>query len=98
MMDFGECLLAVPEQQILCDVDASSEMLIRVFDLDHLSNLITNILPLLEGLFTNELKCSYVEESNADKAIKALAAALAPKAKVKRDGKVASIEATVRPL
>ena len=37
--------------------------------------------------------CSYVEESNADKAIKALAAALAPKARVKRNGKVESIEA-----
>ena len=37
--------------------------------------------------------CSYVEESNADKAIKALTAALAPKARVKRNGKVESIEA-----
>jgi H+-transporting ATPase len=34
-----------------------------------------------------------VEESNADKAIKALTAALAPKARVKRNGKVESIEA-----
>ena len=39
------------------------------------------------------LSCSYVEESNADKAIKALTAALAPKARVKRNGKVESIEA-----
>ena len=39
------------------------------------------------------LHCSYVEESNADKAIKALTAALAPKARVKRNGKVESIEA-----
>lgn len=37
--------------------------------------------------------CSFVEESNADKAIKALTAALAPKARVKRDGKVESVEA-----
>eukprot|EP00195_Chlamydomonas_chlamydogama_P015211 CAMPEP_0202890410 /NCGR_PEP_ID=MMETSP1392-20130828/817_1 /ASSEMBLY_ACC=CAM_ASM_000868 /TAXON_ID=225041 /ORGANISM="Chlamydomonas chlamydogama, Strain SAG 11-48b" /LENGTH=1114 /DNA_ID=CAMNT_0049573971 /DNA_START=250 /DNA_END=3594 /DNA_ORIENTATION=+ len=36
---------------------------------------------------------SYVEESNADKAIKALTAALAPKAKCLRDGKVETIEA-----
>jgi hypothetical protein len=34
-----------------------------------------------------------VEESNADKAIKALTAALAPKARVKRDGKVSTVEA-----
>jgi H+-transporting ATPase len=34
-----------------------------------------------------------VEESNADKAIKALTAALAPKARVKRNGKVESVEA-----
>ena len=34
-----------------------------------------------------------MEESNADKAIKALTAALAPKARVKRNGKVESIEA-----
>ena len=33
------------------------------------------------------------KESNADKAIKALTAALAPKARVKRNGKVESIEA-----
>ena len=37
--------------------------------------------------------CSFVEESNADKAIKALTAALAPKARVKRNGKVESVEA-----
>lgn len=37
--------------------------------------------------------CSFVEESNADKAIKALTAALAPKARVKRDGKVSTVEA-----
>ena len=36
---------------------------------------------------------SFVEESNADKAIKALTAALAPKARVKRDGKVSTVEA-----
>ena len=36
---------------------------------------------------------SYVEESNADKAIKALTAALAPKAKCLRDGKVDSMDA-----
>ena len=42
---------------------------------------------------TMPLCCSYVEESNADKAIKALTAALAPKARVKRNGKVESIEA-----
>mmetsp|Transcript_24189 Transcript_24189/g.43300 ORF Transcript_24189/g.43300 Transcript_24189/m.43300 type:complete len:1063 (-) Transcript_24189:267-3455(-) len=36
---------------------------------------------------------SYVEESNADQAIKALAAALAPKAKVLRDGKFDTIDA-----
>ncbi|MEW5313699.1 MAG: hypothetical protein WDW38_005244 [Sanguina aurantia] len=35
---------------------------------------------------------SYVEESNADKAIKALAAALAPRAKALRNGKVENIE------
>ena len=34
-----------------------------------------------------------MEESNADKAIKALTAALAPKARVKRNGKVESVEA-----
>jgi hypothetical protein len=34
-----------------------------------------------------------VEESNADKAIKALTAALAPRARVKRNGKVTSLEA-----
>lgn len=34
-----------------------------------------------------------MEESNADKAIKALTAALAPKARVKRDGKVSTVEA-----
>ena len=36
---------------------------------------------------------SYVEESNADKAIKALTAALAPKAKCLRDGKVDQMDA-----
>ena len=36
---------------------------------------------------------SFVEESNADKAIKALTAALAPKAKCLRDGKVDSMDA-----
>lgn len=37
---------------------------------------------------------SYVEEANADKAIKALTSALAPKAKVLRDGTVQTIEAS----
>lgn len=37
--------------------------------------------------------CSFVEESNADKAIKALTSALAPKAKVIRDGETKGIEA-----
>ena len=37
---------------------------------------------------------SFVEESNADKAIKALTAALAPRARVKREGKVKSVEAS----
>lgn len=37
--------------------------------------------------------CSYKEEANADKAIKALTSALAPKAKVLRDGKVEQIDA-----
>eukprot|EP00884_Botryococcus_braunii_P002709 jgi/Botrbrau1/12439/Bobra.0094s0008.1 len=36
---------------------------------------------------------SFVEESNADKAIKALTSALAPKAKVKRDGTVTTMAA-----
>lgn len=38
--------------------------------------------------------CSYKEEANADKAIKALTSALAPKAKALRDGKVDQIDAT----
>ena len=42
----------------------------------------------------NPCACSFVEESNADKAIKALTAALAPRARVKRDGKVKSVEAS----
>lgn len=37
--------------------------------------------------------CSFVEESNADRAIKALTSALAPKAKVIRDGEQKGIEA-----
>ena len=32
--------------------------------------------------------CSYAEEANADKAIKALTAALAPQARVMRDGRL----------
>ena len=39
------------------------------------------------------LWCSYIEESNADKAIKALTSALAPRAKALRDGEVKQIEA-----
>lgn len=39
------------------------------------------------------LPCSYVEESNADKAIKALTSALAPRAKAIRNGEVTQIEA-----
>ena len=43
-------------------------------------------------LFVNAT-ISFVEESNADKAIKALTSALAPKAKVLRDGEPVTIEA-----
>jgi P-type E1-E2 ATPase len=38
-------------------------------------------------------ECSFVEENNADKAIKALTKALAPKAKVKRDGTITTLPA-----
>ena len=44
-------------------------------------------------LVDNMAECSFVEESNADKAIKALTSALAPKAKVIRDGQAKGIEA-----
>ena len=37
--------------------------------------------------------CSFVEEASADRAIKALTQALAPKARVKRDGQVRTIPA-----
>ena len=40
------------------------------------------------------LPCSYVEEANADQAIKALTSALAPKAKALRDGEVKQIDAS----
>lgn len=43
---------------------------------------------LIVGLLILNATISYVEESNADKAIKALTAALAPKAKALRDGQV----------
>ena len=39
------------------------------------------------------LLSSYIEESNADKAIKALTSALAPRAKAIRNGEVQQIEA-----
>jgi hypothetical protein len=39
------------------------------------------------------LSCSFYEESNADKAIQALTAALAPRAKVLRDCQVRQIDA-----
>ncbi|KAK9798585.1 hypothetical protein WJX73_003965 [Symbiochloris irregularis] len=47
---------------------------------------------ILSLLFCNAT-ISFVEESNADKAIKALTSALAPRAKVIRDGEVKAIEA-----
>ncbi|KAK9905489.1 hypothetical protein WJX75_000844 [Coccomyxa subellipsoidea] len=48
---------------------------------------------LIVALLLVNATISFVEESNADKAIKALTAALAPKARVKRDGKVSTVEA-----
>lgn len=48
---------------------------------------------LIVALLLTNATISYVEESNADKAIKALTSALAPKAKVLRDGQVSTIEA-----
>lgn len=47
---------------------------------------------LIVGLLLINATISYVEESNADKAIKALAAALAPKAKALRDGKFETVD------
>ena len=43
---------------------------------------------LILALLLTNATISYVEESNADKAIKALTSALAPKAKAIRDGQV----------
>ncbi|GFR50748.1 hypothetical protein Agub_g13014 [Astrephomene gubernaculifera] len=48
---------------------------------------------LIVGLLILNSVISYVEESNADKAIKALAGALAPKCKAVRDGTVQTIDA-----
>jgi magnesium-transporting ATPase (P-type) len=48
---------------------------------------------LIVALLFLNATISFVEESNADKAIKALTAALAPKAKCLRDGKVDTIDA-----
>eukprot|EP00884_Botryococcus_braunii_P014010 jgi/Botrbrau1/2260/Bobra.101_2s0084.1 len=48
---------------------------------------------LIMALLILNATISFVEESSADKAIKALTAALAPKAKVLRDGNVSTIEA-----
>ena len=48
---------------------------------------------LIVALLFLNATISYVEESNADKAIKALTAALAPKAKALRNGKVDTIDA-----
>ena len=48
---------------------------------------------LIIALLLTNATISYVEESNADKAIKALTSALAPKAKVIRDGQPVTIEA-----
>jgi hypothetical protein len=46
---------------------------------------------LIVALLILNATISFVEESNADKAIKALAAALAPKAKALRDGKQSTL-------
>lgn len=48
---------------------------------------------LIVALLLVNATISYVEESSADKAIKALTSALAPRAKVLRDGNVETIEA-----
>lgn len=48
---------------------------------------------LIVGLLLMNSCISYIEEANADKAIKALAAALAPKAKALRDGQFETIDA-----
>ncbi|KAG1652728.1 hypothetical protein FOA52_007442 [Chlamydomonas sp. UWO 241] len=48
---------------------------------------------LIVALLLMNSGISYVEEANADKAIKALAAALAPKAKALRDGKFDTVDA-----
>ena len=48
----------------------------------------------VEGNANHARVCSYREEANADAAIKALTSALAPKAKVIRDGKAEAIDAT----
>lgn len=52
----------------------------------------TDFLLIITLLIVNAT-ISYVEEANADKAIKALTSALAPKAKVLRDGAVTTIDA-----
>jgi H+-transporting ATPase len=49
---------------------------------------------LILALLLVNATISYVEEANADKAIKALTSALAPKAKALRDGQVTTIEAS----
>jgi H+-transporting ATPase len=48
---------------------------------------------LIGALLLLNAAISFVEESNADKAIKALAGALAPKCKVRRDGQVRTMDA-----
>eukprot|EP00879_Flechtneria_rotunda_P000480 GHRR01000582.1.p1 GENE.GHRR01000582.1~~GHRR01000582.1.p1 ORF type:complete len:114 (+),score=25.41 GHRR01000582.1:914-1255(+) len=48
---------------------------------------------LIVGLLLLNATISFVEESNADKAIKALAGALAPKCKVFRDRKLKTMDA-----
>lgn len=49
---------------------------------------------LIVALLLTNATISYVEEANADKAIRALAGALAPKAKALRDGEVINIAAS----
>lgn len=48
---------------------------------------------LIMALLLVNATISYVEEANADKAIKALASALAPRAKALRDGEVKTVDA-----
>lgn len=48
---------------------------------------------LILALLLVKATISYVEEANADKAIKALASALAPRAKALRDGEVKTVDA-----